>query len=212
MKMYSDRIDRYLRGEMTKEEMAAFQADLDKDPDLKADFELTSDISAALASRAAKLEKIQGWKAFRLRRNMTFVTIAAAACIALGGFIVYPYTYSGLQDRTMQVSRAGGIDVTALWEKGDYEAALHAITSETEAAQKTVTELETLPSLSGEQAYQLELQRYTIYQLEWAKIQTLLRMREWEEAYRLALDFSREAGDCQEKAIRLCRRLRLRVR
>lgn len=212
MKMYSDRIDRYIRGEMTKEEMASFQADLQKDPELKADFELTSDISAALASRAVKLEKIKGWKAFRLRRNMTFVTIAAAACIALGGFLVYPYTYSGLQDRTMQVSRAGGIDVTALWEEGDYEEALRVITSETGEAQAAVSELEALPSLSGEQTYQLELQRYTIYQLKWARIQTLLRMREWDEAYRLALEFSGEDGNCREKAARLCRRLRLRVR
>ncbi|MGM9740557.1 MAG: hypothetical protein ACI3ZP_08135 [Candidatus Cryptobacteroides sp.] len=210
--MFSDRIDRYLRGEMTKEEMTAFEAELGNNPELKADFDLTSDISTALAARAVKLEKIKGWKAFRLRRTMTFVSIAAAACIALGGFLVYPYTYSGLQDRTMQVSRAGGIDVTALWEKGDYDEALRVINSGTESAQSAVSELEALPSLTGEQTYQLELQRYTIYQLKWTRIQTLLRMREWDEAYRLAMEFSGESGDCQEKAVKLCRRLKLRVR
>lgn len=210
--MYSERIDRYLRGEMTKEEMTAFEAELRNNPELKTDFDLTSDISTALAARAVKLEKIKGWKAFRLRRTMTFVSIAAAACIALGGFLVYPYTYSGLQDKTMQLSRAGGIDVTALWEKGDYDEALRVINSETESAQSAVSALEDLPSLTGEQTYQLELQRYTIYQLKWTRIQTLLRMREWDEAYRLAMEFSVEAGDCQEKAVKLCRRLKLRVR
>ncbi|MGM9768486.1 MAG: hypothetical protein ACI3Z0_08495 [Candidatus Cryptobacteroides sp.] len=210
--MYSDRIDRYLRGEMTKEEMAAFEAEIEKNPELRADFELTSDISAALADRAAKLDRIRSWKAFRTRRNMTFVTIAAAACIALGGFLVYPYTYSGLQDRTMQVSRAGGIDVAALWEKGDYDEALRKISAETEAAENASAGLEALPSLTGEQTYQLELQKYTIYRLKWARIQTLLRMREWDEAYRLALEFSGEDGDCRDKALKLCRRLKLRIR
>lgn len=56
-----DKTDRYLRKEMTSEEAAAFEKELQKDASLKEEVELTKDIMAALKDRHEKLARMKEW-------------------------------------------------------------------------------------------------------------------------------------------------------
>lgn len=56
-----DKIDRYLRKEMTLEEAEAFEQELQKDASLREEVELTKDIIGSLTERQKKLERMKEW-------------------------------------------------------------------------------------------------------------------------------------------------------
>lgn len=56
-----DKIDRYLRKEMTPEETEAFEQELQKDTSLREEVELTKDIIGSLEERQRKLEQMKEW-------------------------------------------------------------------------------------------------------------------------------------------------------
>lgn len=56
-----DKIDRYLRKEMTSEETAAFEQELQHDASLREEVELTKDIIGRLKDRQEKLEQMKKW-------------------------------------------------------------------------------------------------------------------------------------------------------
>lgn len=56
-----DKIDRYLRKEMTSEETAAFEQELQQDASLREEVELTKDIIGRLKDRQEKLEQMKKW-------------------------------------------------------------------------------------------------------------------------------------------------------
>lgn len=115
-----DKIDRYLRKEMTSEETAAFEQELQNDVSLKEELELTKDIMGSLKERQRKLEQMKEWdKQYAKyveemavaeprvvnaapsygampssrKKNRMFVWIASigiAACLIAGVFMIRP--------------------------------------------------------------------------------------------------------------------------
>lgn len=114
--MYSDnqeRVDAYLRNEMTEEERKRFEEDLEQDEVLRGDYMLTRELVVALEDRREKLDLMRMWSAgiipadterqvacgsqedcltaasagrrFRIRRWV--YGLGTAACVAIGFFV-----------------------------------------------------------------------------------------------------------------------------
>lgn len=86
-----DRIDRYVLGHMEPEECASFETELSSDPDLAEQVCVRRMAIAAIIDRETLKDDFMEIEARigRRRRNpvlVTFVTVAAAACIAAGVF------------------------------------------------------------------------------------------------------------------------------
>lgn len=95
-----DRIDAYLRGEMTHDERRSFESDIKSDANLLNEYLETKAISNALADRQKKLSQMAEWDSEeklkirterhkRILRRCTLWT-SVAACVAIGFFVVKP--------------------------------------------------------------------------------------------------------------------------
>lgn len=78
-----DKIDRYLRKEMTLEETEAFEQELQKDVSLREEVELTKDIIGSLKDRQEKLERMKEWDT----HNVEYKDEMAAAEVREGNAI-----------------------------------------------------------------------------------------------------------------------------
>ncbi|MGM9748139.1 MAG: hypothetical protein ACI3ZN_05020, partial [Candidatus Cryptobacteroides sp.] len=190
MDLNDDRIDDYILGRLDENGKKAFAEEMDKDDYLRADTTLTADIADALGRREEKVMKMQKWERERERersvRNRIRKTViwsgAVAACVSLLLVAGWPYTYYGLQDRDFLASR-GGTSFESLWESKDYDGALSSIEESILSAEEDMSLLTSKDELTAQEAYRLEYLKLTHYELRWAKIQTLLKMRDYASAY-----------------------------
>ncbi len=99
-----ERIDAYLRGEMSRDERTAFEADLKTDAALWREYMETKAIVEAIADRKSKLDRMAQWDAEQqmrarqvhrrtLIRRWT-VGVSAAACLAIGFWAVRPTLFT----------------------------------------------------------------------------------------------------------------------
>lgn len=127
-----------------------------------------------------------------------------AACLLVCFGISYPYSYSGLQDRGFWDDnvRGGSVDVAEYVENGQYDAALRLLDEEISMR------MESMPTAVNPSYIISEVQL-----LEWTKIQTLLKMRDFERAFEEVAEFRQDAGNYyKKKADKLYKRLKLRLR
>lgn len=76
-----DRIDRYLRKEMTPEESLNFEQDTLNNDELRKELGLTLLVRKSLASRQLKLDMTAHWKKQRKVRIVNVVTITSIAAL-----------------------------------------------------------------------------------------------------------------------------------
>lgn len=204
-----DLLDRYVLGEMDEDESLEFEALMDEDEDLREDLAFMEALTESLERREQNVQKMKLWQEQSASQTKVFVInwrragLAAAACAALFLSLAYPYSHYGLQDRGFLDSqvRGGSVELTEYIEKGQYELVL-------ELVDDSVKELETSLPSSAHPDYVLSEIKY----LEWTKIQTLLKTREYELAFNEVSEFRADAGIYQEKADKLYKRLKLRLR
>lgn len=202
-------LDGYVLEDMNSAERQEFEAMLEEDDELRGDLEFLEDVTEALSRRDQNIQKMKQWQAQSVSKteirvvNWRRISLAVAACAALFISISYPYSYYGLQDRGFLDSqvRGGSVELTEYIEKGQYELVLELIDD-------SVKELETSLPSSAHPDYVLSEIKY----LEWTKIQTLLKTREYELAFNEVSEFRADAGIYQEKADKLYKRLKLRLR
>lgn len=202
-------IDRYILGEMDEDERLELDALMDEDEDFRENLAFMEALTESLERREQNVQKMKQWQAQSASRSKVLVInwrrtgFAAAACAALFISLSYPYSYNGLQDRGFLDSqvRGGSVELTEYIEKGQYELALGLVDD-------SVKELKaSLPSAAHPDYVQSEI-KY----LEWTRIQTLLKLKEYEMAYGEVSAFRSDAGIYQEKADKLYKRLKVRLR
>lgn len=214
-------IDRYLLGRMDASEAAGFEAMMNEDDELREEVEFMKAIKESLERRESNLQQMQRWSAefreqearstahkTRVRVLQWKTLVSAAACIALFLGLAYPYSYNGLQDREfMAMSARGTLDeVIDLMENDNYQQALDLIDG-------SIMDLEATLATAKDQNYVLSEIDY----LEWARIQTLLKMKDYERAYESVEAFRTDLSEYQKqayqkKADRLYKKLKLRLR
>ena len=89
--MMQDRIDSYIRGEMTAAERSMFSSELSTNPELRKDFELTRRIANSISDRAKKKEQIQAWKKKNSSHRTIYMTsaITSIAAMLVVGFFLF---------------------------------------------------------------------------------------------------------------------------
>ena len=213
----SQLIDSYVLGRMDETSRKEFETMMQEDPELREDVALVQDIRQSLIRRERNLMQLKSMKEEMARRGgyvatrsygkvvpwKTIISVAAA-CMLLFVGISYPYSYYGLQDRGFMTDQIRGDIAEGLPESlaaGSYDTALDLIDASVNDL------LASLPTSSHKEYVMSEI-RY----LEWARIQTLLKMKEYELAYDKVVTFRLDAGFFQKDADKLYKRLKVRLR
>ncbi len=103
-----DRIDSYLRGDMSPTERKRFELEIKSDLDLYKDFLETKAIANVIADRGKKLAMMNRWKdeekALRRKhiRNCT-IGMGAAACLLFGCFLLKPLIFPSITHNSIEM-------------------------------------------------------------------------------------------------------------
>ena len=166
-----------------------------------------------------KIDQIKKWQqdgVSEKRKSATILkisTISVAAAIMIGAFISYPTSYYGLQDHKFETGMqsllrsSGDFNLISYWDSKEYEACLTAIQNEIELNAKAIDALD--PAILPEEEYKGKLELYSmqIDNLKWANVQTLLKMRKYEDALLDVERYMSEGGARSEEACKLHKRL-----
>ena len=214
-----DRIDAYLRNEMTMEERAAFDREVELDPDLKEQLDLTRHIQRTLGSHQKKLDAMCRWdkemEAEKRRngrrwtgmvRRWTYIAASLAACAFLGYWALYPSQPTGEDfDERWFVSETiyrgmGDFQlIDSLMATCDYEEALSVIDSLECVCRAELNDTVGLV-LSEEDRYNCLLAEDQIYQLHWQRIRVLWANGEIGKMRSLLREYQQQPGVNQMKA------------
>lgn len=200
-----DKIDRYLRGEMTDSEKKAFENVLAGDDILRQRVDSMRDIVDAVETRVMK-EHLAALDEVRHKRAKSYriggVVSALAACLLLAVFFLrigddhlsIPVTIPS----DLEVYERGGThtqDVVKLLHDGQYDEALILIDS-----LKTVYRSEDSLVLAKkinteEDIYVHECDSVVLYQLGWLRIQSLIGQKKYHEVCDLLEQYRLQEGD-----------------
>lgn len=207
-----DRIDKYLREEMSPQERSDFEKEIGSDPELRKEIDLNRDIIRALASRQEKLDFMNTWKAHSERSTrrlyLSMGVVGFAASLLIGIWVIKPQFSSRNPDITLEYGQGSMIfrggsssdEVNDLLRSGGYERALAVIDSLEISYKEPASEYIPFDSLSEEMLYRREVERLALYYLKWQRIQALIGLRKYDEALDLLGEFRKEKGELQEKA------------
>lgn len=107
-KSSQDRIDNYLRGEMTQFEIRQFEREVVNDPSINDDLEITYVLKRSLGKRQQKLYQTSKWRN-KKKRTLWFSTLSlVAACLACG-LIVFKQPSSPLNTDNGFIAQADSI-------------------------------------------------------------------------------------------------------
>lgn len=214
-----DRIDAYLRKELSETERKMFEDELESNSSLAEDFALTKNLVKALESRQQKIRKMERWQqqldveeraastARTLIRRMVIIS-GIAACVLLGFFSQNSQTghqlpvfeSSGLTYRG-QFSDIENID--CLLNEGKYKQALEEIDLQEKEYADIIAHLVSTEQLKEEQIYEKELTEEVLYVLTWRKINVLLVLGKKNEALQILHYYRFTNGLYQKDANRL---------
>lgn len=218
-----DRIDAYLRGEMTSEERFEFEKDKDTNMALRQEYLETKAIADALADRKEKLDMMARWdmeEELRLKilhRRMLIrrwtIGFSAAACLAIGFFAVRPIflTTTSVPDNNFVMPdfsqetyyRGENSDIERLdsiISSRDYAKALAFTDSLINDSRLEIVQYEQKNSLTEKDSYRKLQYENNLYDLEWRRVNLLLALNQKEEAKALLKEFVYKDGVYKTKA------------
>lgn len=178
-----DRIDSYIRGEMTAAERSMFASELSSNLELRKEFELTRKIANSISDRAKKKEQIQAWKKKRTSYKTIYMSsaIAGIAAMLVVGFFLFRNTPDSSTSNTIGNVVSSNrytaySEISMLIEKEDYTRALAYI----EKAESTSVSTD---SSTGKQFMANNDSISTnLYELKWLKAQVLVGLDRIDEA------------------------------
>ena len=201
-------IDRYVMNHMDADERREFEERMNEDDALREEVDMMRIIVDSLERRSSNEEKMAMWRTAGKRTVFRVVSICAAACVMLGVFLGYPYSYWGLQDDDVMayISRTSGVSysdaIETMWDAKAYAESITYIDS-------AIAEL---MEIEYEDEYDAQTRDFDVYCLSWARIQTLLKMRDYKSAYDSLEDFMIADGVYKEEAGKLYNKLRIRMK
>ena len=189
-------VDMYILGRLEESERMEFEEAMQADEELSQEVALMQSIVASLSEQEEMRRKMQVWKesasASQKVRVFNWIKVASAiaACALLVFGLSYPCSYHALQDGEFyEMSLRGDLaQITGFLENGQYNEALDFISTEA---------LYREGLLDGD--------------LQWAEIQALLKMRDYDQAFEKLELFRNDAGIYKDKADRLYWRLKIRT-
>lgn len=182
--MMQDRIDSYIRGEMTAAERSMFTSELSTNPELRKEFEITRRIANSIADRAKKKEQIQAWKKKGSSHRTIYMSsaITSIAAMLVVGFFLFRNTPEGSAPIAMESVASSDkytayTEISMLIEKKDYTRALAYIEkAEGSSSAKKHTSSESQIIASNDSI------NTNLYELKWLKAQALVGLDRTDEA------------------------------
>lgn len=205
-----DRIDRYLRGEMTDGEKQAFENILAEDDILRQRVELIRDIVDAVETRSMK-DHLRVLDEVRYKRKKIYriggVLSALVACLLL--FVLFlrvgddnlsipvfiPADY-GVYERGGAYSQ----DIVNMLKDSEYDEALYLIDSLETVYQSEDSLLLAKKIKTEEDIYVHERDSLALYQLGWLRIQALIGKKKFHEVRELLKQYRLKEGDYRNQA------------
>lgn len=178
-----DKIDSYIRGEMTAAERSMFISELSTDPELRKEFELTRRIANSISDRAKKKEQIQAWKKKNSSHRIIYMSsaITSIAVMLVVGFFLFGNTPEGsapiVMDSVLSSDRYTAYSkIFMLIEKEDYTRALVYIEKAESTSENTDSFTENQVMANNDSI------STNLYELKWLKAQVLVGLDRIEEA------------------------------
>ena len=193
--MMQDRIDSYIRGEMTAAERSMFSSELSTNPELRKEFELTRRIANSISDRAKKKEQIQAWKNKNSSHRTIYITsaITSIAAMLVVGFFLFRNAPEGpapiaLDSATSSDRYTAYSEISMLIEKEDYTRALAYIEKAESSAVNTKSNSENQIIASNDSI------SANLYELKWLKVQVFVGLDRTEEAKSLLQEIKNIEG------------------
>lgn len=197
--MMQDRIDSYIRGEMTAGERSMFASELSLNPDLRKEFELNRKIANSISDRAKKKEQIQAWKKKKTSHKTIYVSSAItsiAAMLVVGFFMFRNTPDSSTLNTTENIVSSNRYtaysEISMLIEKEDYTKALAYI----EKAESISVNPET--STEDQVMANNDSLSTNLYELKWLKAQVLVGLDRTNEAKSILKEIKNIEGKFQD--------------
>ena len=212
-----DRIDRYLRKEMSPDESLNFEQEALNNDELRKELGLCLLVRKSLASREQKLNLTNRWKHRGKARIASIVTITSIAALLVIGFIILKPTNSTVPTKEM-IAQNKDKKAPSFKEKQEkVTEAMKTVRYKTDDKDivETIEKLEeqndipTISEVSDSQYMSSKQQdenvedinlRIEVYELHWMKIRSLLRMGKKEEGLALLRQFVTLEGNHKAQA------------
>ena len=214
---YTERIDRYLRGEMSREERLLFEQEALNTPELRKEIELSYLIKRSLIDRKNKLHITSQWEKKKRNRVINFAMISSIAAVLVVGFLflrpsgdtvisVNNDFVSSVEDDNQEQFSVTSRQAVAQVKKSISEG-------KEEEAVATINQLESgkiIPTVGN--ISEMNLMSHTkgtddkstfaqdVYELHWIKICSLIKIGRKDEAKKALDSFVLLEGIYQEKA------------
>lgn len=178
-----DRIDSYIRGEMTAAERSMFASELSSNLELRKEFELTRKIANSISDRAKKKEQIQAWKKKKTSYKTIYMSSAItsiAAMLVVGFFMFRNTPDSSTLNTTENIVSSNRYtaysEIFMLIEKEDYTRALAYIEKAENSSDNTNFSMEKQIMANNDSI------STNLYELKWLKAQVLVGLDRIDEA------------------------------
>lgn len=203
-----DRIDSYIRGEMTAAERSMFASELASDPELRKEFELTRKIANSISDRAKKKELIQAWKEKKSSHKTMYMfsAITSIAAMLVVGFFLFRNTPEGFTPNTIgNVASSNRYttysEICLLIEKEDYASALAYIEKAESAS------INTDASTGNHVMANNDSISTNLYELKWLKAQVLVELDRTNEAKSILREIKNVEGKFHDEIDTLLNKL-----
>ena len=211
----NDKIDRYLRKEMSSEETLLFEQEILNDEDLRKEVEVSFLIRKSLAGRVEKLRIMNRWRNRRKNRIIKSSFIVSIVALFVIGFFLFKPTATSTDSHRMVAVQTKGksehleiprYEVNRVKEKVRYAKNDKEVVEAVDELDKSSD----IPSISMDLSGNYMSHKTTdteernlkldIYELQWKKITSLVRMGKNKEAVSLLKHFVTIQGKYQEQA------------
>lgn len=201
-----DRIDAYIRGEMSAIERTHFTKELSNDIELRKDYEFTKTVANFITDRERKKQQIKEWNRKKHKKSFMYTTITSIAAMFIVGFFLfhnYPVNNQELttEEHPILTSKMYNdfTKISQLITDQNYAVALQYI-EKAERNSLTIVNDSTLHSGSKNV---LENR----YELKQFKVRALLGLKRTEDACVILKELSNSNSQYKEWADSLCMEL-----
>lgn len=219
-----DRIDMYLRKEMSPEERLNFEQDALNNDELRKELGLSLLVRQSLASRQHKLNMIALWQKRGKIRIVNIVAITSIAALFAIGFVILKPNGSTTPAKEMIVQNKANEILSIKKKQERVTEVMKTVRKNNDDKEilETIEELEKqndIPSISevSEKQYMsshlygedngVRKLKVEVYELYWMKIRSLLRMGKNDEAFVLLKQFVNLEGEHKTQADSLLKEL-----
>lgn len=211
----NDKIDRYLRKEMSSEETLLFEQEILNDEDLRKEVEVSFLIQKSLAGRVEKLRIMNRWRNSKKNRIIKSSFIVSVVALFVIGFFLFKPTATSTDSHLMVAvqtkSKSEHLEIPRNEVNRVKEKVRYAKNDkEVVEAVDELDKCSDIPSISKDisgnymshETTDIEERnlKLDIYELQWKKITSLIRMGKNKEAVSLLKHFVTIQGKYQEQA------------